>query len=72
MEARWFTLLLLNEVEDAEGLDKEHVGEDESTQRTIQLRHDRRDGNECREMRNTDSFYVEPMRGAHNWKNSEL
>ena len=37
----------------------------ETDKRNVQQRHGKRDGNECREMRNTESFYLEPIRCAH-------
>ena len=72
MEARGFTLLLLNEVEDAEGLDKEHVGVT-----------NRPSGPSNKDMTNEMEmsaekcgthipFYLEPMRRAHNWISAVL
>ena len=61
---RGLPLLLPQEVEDAEGLDKEHVGKD-VTGRNRPSGPSDKDTTTCGEMRNTDSFYLDPMRCAH-------
>ena len=66
---RGFTPLLSNEVDDADGRDREQVGEEvterKATKRTIQQGHNNEMEMSAEIVRDTDSFYLEPMRCAH-------